>query len=106
LKLTPPMPSPSQRRTGDHVCGLRLPCLYCNHSLDSDLAAVLDCDVVAAKSRRPAIPKPPETMNRFMKGLLAVPAEEIPEQKAIYARKKRQRLVQRASPSHKRPSAA
>lgn len=33
-------------------------------------------------------------MNRFVKGLLAVPAEEIAEQRAIYEREKRGRRAE------------
>jgi len=35
-------------------------------------------------------------MSRFMKGLLAIPAEEIAEQKAIYEREKRLRRQSRS----------
>jgi hypothetical protein len=43
-------------------------------------------------------------MNRFMKGLLAVPSAEIEEQKAIYKREKRERQRKHQSPGP-RPAA-
>jgi hypothetical protein len=51
-------------------------------------------ELVAAKPRTPKAPKPPATLSRFVKTLLAVPAEEIAEQKATYEREKRQRRDQ------------
>lgn len=59
---------------------------------------------MAPKSRKPAPPQPPEAMNRFMKGLLAVPAEEIEDQKAVYEREKRERQRKHQSPGP-RPAA-
>jgi hypothetical protein len=59
---------------------------------------------MAAKSKRPATPKPPESMNRFMKGLLTVPAEELEREKAAYEREKRLRQQRGHSPGP-RPAA-
>jgi hypothetical protein len=59
---------------------------------------------MASKPRRTTPPQPPEAMSRLVKSLLAVPAEEIEEQKAIYEREKRERQRKHQSPGP-RPAA-